>query len=115
MKALAAVGLVAGVLSGLLGIGGGVIIVPGLATFGRLDQHRAQAASLAAIIPIAAIGAVLYALDGELDLLAAGLLGVGSLLGVRLGTGLMHRMDAAWLRRAFGLLLVAVAITLLVL
>lgn len=110
---LAAIGVVAGILSGLLGIGGGVILVPGLAGPGGLDQHRAQAASLGAIVPIASLGALLYALGEGLNLLAAGLLIVGSLVGVRFGTAVMNRLDAVWLRRAFGLLLVVVAITLL--
>jgi uncharacterized protein len=110
---LAAIGAVAGVLSGLLGIGGGVVMVPALMTVGRLDPHRAHAASLAAIVPIALLGAVLYAIGGEIDFLAAGLLVAGSLAGVRAGTSVMQRMDAVWLARAFALLLLAVAVTLL--
>ena len=51
-----AIGLAAGVIAGLLGVGGGVLFVPGLVLFAGLDQHQAEATSLLAIVPVAIVG-----------------------------------------------------------
>src|SRR4051794_29643170 len=68
------VGLVAGLLSGIFGVGGGILIVPGLVLALGMQQRLAHGTSLAAIIPIAAAGLSGYAVAGEVDWLAALLL-----------------------------------------
>jgi uncharacterized protein len=108
----AAVGAAAGALSGLFGVGGGILIVPGLVLIRRMDQRRAHATSLAAIIPIAVAGAAGYALDGAVDWAAAGLLAVGAAAGTVLGTRALGRIPARGLRIAFALFLLAAAATL---
>ena len=110
---LAIIGAVAGVLSGLLGIGGGIVLVPALVMIG-LGQHRAQATSLAAIVPIAIVGAALFGRADSVDVAAAVVLSAGSLVGARAGALLMHRLSEVVLARAFAVLLVVVAVVMLV-
>ena len=106
-------GLAAGVLSGLLGVGGGVVMVPLLVAVIGLTQHEAHATSLAAIIPIAAVGALRFAADGTVDVGLAALLAAGSLVGAPLGARLMARIGAGSLGMLFGALMIAVALQLL--
>jgi uncharacterized membrane protein YfcA len=108
------VGLVAGVLSGLLGVGGGVIIVPLLVALVHLSQHQAHATSLAAIVPIGAVGALTFALGGKIDLEVAGLLALGALVGAPAGARIMARIEERPLRIMFGVLMIAVGVQLLV-
>ena len=111
MRALI-VGVVAGALSGLFGVGGGILIVPGLVLFAGLGQRRAHATSLAAIVPIATGGVAGYALEGSVDWTAAALLAIGGAGGAVLGTRWLHRIPEQRLRRGFALFLVAAAIAL---
>lgn len=108
-----AVGAVAGVMSGLLGVGGGVVMVPLLVTIVHLSQHEAHATSLAAIVPIAAVGAVAFALEDNVDLGLAGLLALGSLAGAQLGAGIMARTPEATLKVMFGVLMIAVGVQMM--
>ena len=112
ISVLAAIGAGAGVLSGLFGVGGGIVMVPALVVLG-LRQHRAQATSLAAIVPIATVGAVVFGGASAVDFAAAAVLIVGSLVGVRGGATLMHRLDDRRLSWIFAAFLVFVAITML--
>lgn len=89
---LVAIGVVAGVLSGLFGVGGGVIVVPALMAFVGMDQRRASSTSLVAIAPAAVVGALTYGLQGEVDWLAALTLAVGSVAGAPLGARLLRRL-----------------------
>ena len=110
---LTVIGAAAGVLSGTFGVGGGVVLVPALVLIG-LRQHRAQTTSLAAIVPIAAVGALIFGGADSVDLAAAAVLAVGSILGVRGGALLMHRISDRRLTWIFGGFLILVAITMLV-
>ena len=107
-------GLVAGLSSGLLGVGGGTVMVPMLVVAASFDQHRAHATSLAAGAFLAAAGAATYARAGEIELGAAALLAAGALVGAPLGARLMHRLSADRLKVAFGALLVIVAVVMVV-
>jgi uncharacterized membrane protein YfcA len=109
---LAIIGAAAGVLSGLFGVGGGIVMVPALVIAG-LGQHRSQATSLAAIIPIALVGAILFGQAASVDVGAAVVLAAGSLVGARLGALLMHRLSGPLLARIFAIFLIAVAISML--
>jgi uncharacterized membrane protein YfcA len=108
------IGLAAGFASGLLGVGGGIILVPALVGLAGLDQHGAHATSLAAIVPIAAAGAATFAFSDDIDVTAAILLSIGSLVGAQLGARLMMRTSEALLRALFGLLMLVSAIVMLV-
>ena len=89
---LVAIGALAGVLSGLFGVGGGVIVVPALMAFAQMDQRRASATSLVAIAPAAVVGAVTYAVQGEVHWLAALTLAVGSVIGAPIGARLLRAL-----------------------
>jgi uncharacterized protein len=101
-------GLLAGLLAGLFGVGGGVVMVPLLVTLMGFSQHRAHATSLGAILPIAAVGAATFAIEGEIDPLIAMFMSVGSLAGAPLGVRLMMRTPEAALRIVFGCLMIVV-------
>lgn len=109
---LAGVGLLGGFQSGLLGVGGGIVIVPLLLWLGRMDQRRASATSLAAIVPTALVGAGAYLARGEVDVVAALAVAVGAVVGSPLGTVLLRRLPMPVLRWAFVALLVATAVQL---
>jgi uncharacterized protein len=106
--AIAATGLLAGLLAGLFGVGGGVVMVPLLVALVGFSQHRAHATSLGAILPIAAVGAVTFAVHDQIDLLVGGLIAAGSLVGAPIGARLMMKMPEAALRIAFGCLMIVV-------
>lgn len=89
---LVAIGVLAGVLSGLFGVGGGVIVVPALMAFAQMDQRRASATSLVAIAPAAVVGAITYAVQGEVHWLAALTLAIGSVIGAPIGARLLRAL-----------------------
>ncbi len=103
------IGLAAGLLSGLFGVGGGIIMVPLLVAWFALDQRRASATSLLAIVPIATASAAGYALTGAVDLGAGLLLAMGGVVGGQLGTRLLPRTPIPRLQFWFGVLSIATA------
>lgn len=115
MRGLAApvlVGLLAGFLSGLFGVGGGILLVPGLMIVLGMEQRRAHGTSLAAIVPIAVAGVIGYAVHRSVDLPAAALLALGSAGGAVAGARLLDRLPGRALQLAFGGLLVLTAVRL---
>ncbi|MTV24601.1 sulfite exporter TauE/SafE family protein [Nitriliruptoraceae bacterium ZYF776] len=109
-----AVGLLAGALSGLFGIGGGTVIVPALTAIAGVGQRLAHGTSLAAVLPIALAGGAGYALGGAVDLLAVVPLAAGSIVGALLGARLLERLPERGLRIAFAVFLLVVAVQLVV-
>lgn len=110
----AVVGVLAGALSGLFGVGGGILIVPGLVLLLGMGQRLAHGTSLAAILPIAAAGVAAYALEGAVDWTAAGLIVVGAAGGAVLGTHALRRLSQGLLRMLFGIFLLLTAVQLLI-
>jgi uncharacterized membrane protein YfcA len=106
---LIAIGLGGGVLSGLLGVGGGIVMVPLLVLWARYAQREAHAVSLGAIIPISVAGIATYGVAGEVRYWQALGLAVGSVIGARLGVELLARIDERLLKLVFGTFLVGVA------
>jgi uncharacterized membrane protein YfcA len=108
-------GLVTGLLSGTLGIGGGVIVVPALVYLFHMPQKGAQGISLALMVPVAMMGVFQYWRLGNLQISAARLawLCAGAAGGVLIGSLLADRLPAAVLRRAFAILLLVVAARML--
>ena len=104
-------GLVAGVMSGLLGVGGGILFVPLLIALG-LGEVEAAATSLLAIIPTAAVGAFRQSRYGNLRPRPALIIGVASIAGAEVGVRLATSLPEQLLRRLFGVLLIAVAVQL---
>jgi len=110
---LIAIGLVAGVFSALLGVGGGVIIVPALVLAG-IPTRASTGTSLAAISLTAAAGTAAYAAHGDVKFGAAALLGIPGVLGVIGGVALQQRVAGRTLTLGFALVLTAVGIRLLI-
>jgi uncharacterized protein len=110
---LLAIGVAAGVFSALLGVGGGVIIVPALVLAG-VPTRAATGTSLAAISVTAAAGTAAYALHGDVKFGAAALLGLPGVLGVIGGVALQQRVAGRTLTLGFALVLTAVGIRLLI-
>jgi uncharacterized protein len=108
----AGVGVVAGLLSGLFGVGGGIVLVPLLVLVVGLDPRRAAATSLAAVIPIAVFGLLGYAVRGQVDWVLGLFISLGALLGTLLGTRLLARLPERRLMFGFSTLLLLVAIRL---
>jgi uncharacterized membrane protein YfcA len=104
-----AIGVAAGVVAGLLGVGGGVLFVPGLVIFLNLGQHQAEATSLLAIVPVAIVGTYTQDRYGNVHRADALLLGVLSLAGAAGGVALANALSGTLLRDAFAVLLVIVA------
>lgn len=107
------IGILAGGLAGLFGVGGGILIIPGLVLFIGMAQRSAHATSLAAIIPIAASGVAGYALEGSVDWAAGAWLAAGSAAGAVAGTRALQRLSQPALRRAFAGFLLLSALALL--
>lgn len=110
----AGLGVGAGVLSGLFGVGGGIVIVPGLVLLLRVEQHVAHATSLAAILLIAPAALIGFVREGAVDYRAAALLAAGAVLGALAGAGLLHRLSANRLRQVFAVFLLVTAVRLAV-
>ena len=106
-------GAVAGVFSGLLGIGGGTIVVPGLVYLFGMTLHKAQGTILAAFLPPVALLAVLkFSQSNNVDWKAAMLIAAGIFVGGYLGATLSLSLSETTLKRVFGVFLIAVAIKL---
>ena len=103
-----ALGLAAGVLSGALGVGGGILFVPALVGLG-LGQVEAAATSLLAIVPTAGVAVLRHHAYGTVRLRAAALLGLGSIVGVEVGARIATALPEEVLRRLFAVLLLLVA------
>ena len=106
---VALVGLLAGVLSGLFGVGGGILFVPALTLGLGLTQLHAEASSLLAIIPTAVAGAAQQYRYGNVRWRAAVLIGVASIGGVAAGAELAQSLPEHVLTRLFAVLLLVVA------
>lgn len=99
------VGIAAGFLSGMFGVGGGILIVPGLVLVAKMDQRIAHGTSLAAVLPISASSLLSYWTHDHVDWRVAACLAVGALAGALLGTRLLHVLPHRTLAIAFAALL----------
>ena len=103
-----AIGIAGGIVAGLLGVGGGVLFVPGLVLFLGLD-HQAEATSLLAIVPVAIVGTYRNDRYGNVRRADALLLGVLSVAGAAAGVALANALSGAFLRDAFAVLMLVIA------
>jgi uncharacterized membrane protein YfcA len=105
-----ATGLIAGVLSGMFGIGGGLVIVPALVFFAKMSQRTAVGTSLGALLlPVGALGVYAYWSEGQVDVKAAMWIALGMFLGAYGGATFAQAVSESLLKRAFAVLLVMVA------
>ena len=114
MLAYLILGVLAGTLSGLVGIGGGVILVPALVFLFGFSQHSAQGTTLALMVPpIGILAAWTYYRQGYVDLKIAGFVCAGFLLGGLLGARFAAGLSNIMLERIFGLLLLLISLKML--
>jgi uncharacterized protein len=107
-------GLVAGIFSGLIGIGGGIIIIPVLVFVFGLSQHQAQGTTLALLVPpIGLLAAWTYYSKGYVDLKIAGLICIGFFAGGLLGAKLAVGLSSSALEKLFGAALFLISLKMI--
>ena len=108
-----AIGLVAGVLSGLFGVGGGILIIPALIFFAKFPTKLALGTSLGALLlPVGVLGAYEFYRNGNLNIQASLIIAGGLFLGAWAGAKLAHVIHGATLQRMFAVFIVLMAIRL---
>jgi uncharacterized membrane protein YfcA len=112
--ALLAIGLVAGVFSGMFGIGGGLVIVPALLFFLKMNELEALGTSLGALIPpVGLLGALEYYRTGHIHVKYAGLIALGLFVGAYFGARIIISLPPLLIRRIYGTFLLLVAARML--
>ena len=106
------IGLLAGLMSGLFGVGGGTVVVPLLVLLLGFDQRLAAGTSLAAIVPTATVGVISYAVNEAVAWIPALLIAAGAIAGAQIGTWLLPKISQTALRWAFVGFLAAVIVSL---
>ncbi len=107
-------GLGAGILSGLIGIGGGIVLVPALVFIFGLSQQEAQGTTLAVLIPpIGILGAWTYYKAGFVDFRIAGLICLGFIFGSLFGAKIATDLPTAALEKIFGVVLLLISLKML--
>ncbi len=109
-------GICAGVLSGALGLGAGIILVPTLVLLCDYEQKNAQGMALAVMVPMVMVGALRYWKNPEVEMNGTiiGLIILGALAGVLAGTELASRLPSHVLRKVFAVVLIIVAVNMFV-
>lgn len=108
------IGVTAGALSGLFGIGGGVVIVPALIYFAGYTQHLATGTSLAVLLPPIGVAAVYeYYRHGNVNMRAALVIAAATIVGAWAGSLVANRMAGPYLRLAFGTFIVILGVSLI--
>ncbi len=112
---LVIIGLGAGVMSGMFGIGGGIIIVPALVYFVGFSQHEATGTSLAILLPPVGLGAVIeYYRYGNVDLRSAVIVALGLFIGAWIASSVANRVSESFMRLAFGVFLMLIGASIIV-
>jgi uncharacterized membrane protein YfcA len=104
-------GVLAGILSGFFGIGGGLVIVPALMMFWRMQPQLAVGTSLGALLlPVGILGAWKYYRSDFVDVRASSFIAMGLLIGALLGATVALQLPTRYIQRAFAVFLVAAAV-----
>ena len=108
------IGIAAGMLSGLVGIGGGLIIVPALVYFLGMSQHTAQGTSLGLILlPVGILAVLAYYKQGHVDVKIVGLLAIGFIAGSYLGSKISLSLSQETVKKIFAIVMLVVSIKML--
>lgn len=108
------IGVVAGITSGMFGVGGGIIIVPALVYFAAFSQHKATGTSLAILLPpIGLLATLEYYRHGNVDLRAAAIIAGAMIAGAWVGAYAANKLSGPHLRLAFGVFLLGASIYLI--
>jgi uncharacterized membrane protein YfcA len=107
-------GLVAGIISGVVGIGGGIIIVPALVLMFGMSQHMAQGTTISMLVlPIGVLGAWVYYREGFVDFAIAGWMAAGFLVGSLAGARIAVHLPGGTLEKIFGVVMVLIGVKLI--
>lgn len=107
-------GLITGIASGVIGIGGAVIIIPALVFIFGFTQHQAQGTTLALMVPpIGILAAMTYYKNGNVDLKIAGLICVGFLIGGLIGGKIAENISGDILKKVFGTVMLILSIRMI--
>jgi len=107
------IGIVVGLANGVFGAGGGTLLIPAMEKFMSLETHKAHATTIAVILPLSALSALIYIWGVDVDWKAVLLVSSGGVAGGVAGAKLLNRLSAGWLNMLFGLLLAAGSIRML--
>jgi len=108
------VGIAAGILGGLVGVGGGIIIVPSLVYFIGMSQKTAQGTSLGLImLPVGILGVLQYYKQGHVDFRVVGILAVGFLAGSFFGSKIALSLPQETVKKIFAILMIVIAVKML--
>lgn len=108
------IGLAAGMLGGMVGIGGGLVIVPALMYFLAFSQHEAQGTSLGLLVlPVAILAVINYYKNGYVDFRVVGLLAIGFVVGSYFGSKMALSIPQLTLKRIFAVFMILIAIKML--
>ena len=112
---LLVIGLVAGTLSGFLGVGGATIMIPALVYIFKMSQHMAQGTALGAmLLPVGLLAALKYHQAGNLNIKFAAIIAIAFLVGGLIGATFVQPMPEAVLRKIFALFLLLIALQMLI-
>ncbi len=104
------IGIIAGVLSGLVGVGGGIIMVPLLVLFFGFNQHQAQGTSLAVLaVPVTAVAVFTYYKEGQINIKYAAIIAAFFVIGSIFGSKLALTLDQKMLKKIFAVVLLVIA------
>jgi len=109
---LIVLGLAAGTLGSILGLGGGFLVVPALILLKDTPDKIATGTSVAIIVPAMLVALWGRASHGHVDWRIAGLVAIGAIVGAYFGSNLAAKLDPLWIRRAFSGILVVLAVIL---
>jgi len=107
------IGLLAGIFGGLVGLGGGIIMIPLMVGILKMGQHKAHGTSLVALVFTGISGAITYAMKGSIDLIAALLIATTAIFTARAGAHYAHTLAEGKLKRSFGVFMIVVSLLLL--
>jgi uncharacterized membrane protein YfcA len=107
------IGFLAGIFGGLVGLGGGVIMIPLMVGFLKLTQHQAHGTSLVALVFTGIAGAIAYGLQGTIDITASALIAATAMVTARAGAHFAHSLPEWKLKRSFGGFLIFVSLLML--
>jgi hypothetical protein len=104
------IGFVGGMINGLLGVGGGTLLIPGMVALLKVGQHQAHGTSLSVTLPTAILSAFVYSRYDIFDLGLAVKIAIGGTVGGYLGAKLMEKMPDVLLRKIFAIVLILTSI-----
>lgn len=107
------IGLLAGCFGGLVGLGGGVVMIPLMVAVLKITQHKAHGTSLFALVFTGITGAITYGMKGSVDIIASLILAITAIFTARAGAKFAHSLPEWKLKRAFGAFLIFAALILL--